>query len=278
MNELATLNILVTEIKFFENQAVSSYWEIGKRLAQAKEQVEHGEWGNWLKDNLNYSHRTANGLIKVYKTFPNSQTSANLNFSQVLALTTVNEETREEILENENLEEKSARETKEIVKKYKELEKKNKELEEDVEFLSSESEFFSEQNKALKEANKMLSDEVSKKEVVTETIEKIVEKEVIPTDYESIKRENKKLQERNKKLELDLRLSKLNDDEENEKIKSEIRNYKWLVVNFVKNTTPLLNLVDQIKLLPKEEQELIKKSTENLLGFASNLYEQMKGL
>ena len=278
MNELATLNNLVTEIKFFENQAVSSYWEIGKRLAQAKEQVEHGEWESWLKDNLNYSYSMSKKLIKVYKEFPKGQLIADLNFSQMLALTSVNEETREEILENENLEEKTVRETNEIVKKYKELEKKNKELEEDVEVLSSESEFFSEQNKALKEANKMLSDEVSKKEVVTETIEKIVEKEVIPTDYESIKRENKKLQERNKKLELDLRVSKLNDNEENEKIKSEIRNYKWLVVNFVKNTTPLLNLVDQIKLLPNEEQELIKKSTENLLGFASNLYEQMKGL
>lgn len=278
MNELATLNNLVTEIKFFENQAVSSYWEIGKRLAQVKEQVKYGEWEKWLKENLNYSKSTANNLIKVFKTYPNDQLVGHLNFRQVLALTSVDEETREEILEKENLEEKSARETEKIVRKYKELEKKNKELEEDNKFLSSESEFFSEQNKALKEANKMLSDEVSKKEVVTETIEKIVEKEVIPTDYESIKRENKKLQERNKKLELDLRVSKLNDDEENEKIKSEIRNYKWLVVNFVKNTTPLLNLVDQIKLLPKEEQELIKKSTENLLGFASNLYEQMKGL
>lgn len=278
MNELATLNNLVTEIKFFENQAVSSYWEIGKRLAQAKEQVKHGEWLDWVDANLGYSERTTQQLLKVYTTFPNANTVSDLKFRQVLALTSVNEETREEILEKENLGEKTVRETNEIVKKYKELEKKNKELEEDVEFLSSESEFFSEQNKALKEANKMLSDEVSKKEVVTETIEKIVEKEVIPTDYESIKRENKKLQERNKKLELDLRVSKLNDDEENEKIKSEIRNYKWLVVNFVKNTTPLLNLVDQIKLLPKEEQELIKKSTENLLGFASNLYEQMKGL
>lgn len=278
MNEITTLNNLVTEIKFFENQAVNSYWEIGKRLAQAKEQVKHGEWGDWLKDNLNYSHRTANELIKVYKAFPNSRTNANLNFKQVLALTSVDEETREEILENENLEEKTVRETKEIVKKYKELEKKNKELEEDNEFLSSESEFFSEQNKALKEANKMLSDEVSKKEVVTETIEKIVEKEVIPTDYESIKKENKRLQDINKKLELDLRVSKLSDDEETEKIKSEVRNYKWLVINFVKNTTPLLNLTEQIKLLPKEEQNLIKKSTENLLGFANNLYEQMKGL
>ena len=37
MNELVNLDQIVSEIKFFENQAVVSYWEIGKRLSQAKE-------------------------------------------------------------------------------------------------------------------------------------------------------------------------------------------------------------------------------------------------
>ena len=73
-------------------------------------------------------------------------------------------------------------------------------------------------------------------------------------------------------------MSKLNDNEEKEKIKSELRNYKWLVLNFVKDTTPLLNIVDQVKLLPKEEIEILEKSTENLLGFANNLYKQLKGI
>lgn len=38
MNEIVSLDQVVSEIKFFENQAVVSYWEIGKRLKKAKEQ------------------------------------------------------------------------------------------------------------------------------------------------------------------------------------------------------------------------------------------------
>lgn len=267
MNEIATLNNLVTEIKFFENQAVTSYWEIGKRLSQAKEQVERGDWLNWVDENLGYSERTTQQLIKVYTTFPNANMVSDLKFRQVLALTSIDEETRNEILENENLEDKTVKETEEIVKKYKKVKEDNEELEKKTQELEIE--------------NQLLYDELkksSKKEVVEKTITKEVIKEVLPNDYEAIKRENKILQDKNRKLELDYKASKFNDNEENEKLKSELRNYKWLVINFVKNTTPLLNIIDQIKLLPKEEQQLLMKSTENLLGFANNLYEQMKGL
>ncbi|MFL8969340.1 DUF3102 domain-containing protein [Helcococcus kunzii] len=264
MNEISILNNLVTEIKFFENQAVTSYWEIGKRLEQAKEQVAHGEWGDWLKANLNYSQSTANKLMKVSSELSKSELIPNLSFTQALALTSVDEEIREEIIKNEDLENRSVTETKEIIKRYKE---NNKELEEE--------------NKNLKEANEILNEELrneTEKKVVEKTITKEVIKEVIPEDYENIKRENKILQDKNTKLELEYKVSKLNDNEEREKIKSELRNYKWLVLNFVKNTTPLLNIVDQVKLLPKEEIEILEKSTENLLGFANNLYKQLKGI
>ena len=34
--------------------------EIGKRLKEAKSLVPYGEWGTWLKANVDYSERTAN--------------------------------------------------------------------------------------------------------------------------------------------------------------------------------------------------------------------------
>lgn len=267
MNELSTLNNLVNEIKFFEKQSVLGIWEIGKRLTQIKKMLGHGNWSDWVKDNLNYSQDTAINYINLYKDYPNFEALPNLKTSQLFLLGSVDEETKKEILENEDLEDKTYKETETIIKKYKNLEKKNKELEENNKKLEQEK-------KILEHQNELLTDENSKKEIVTETIETV--KEVTPSDYEAIKRENKRLQDINKKLELDLRISKLNDDEETEKIKSEVRNYKWLVINFVKNTTPLLNLVEQIKLLPKEEQDLMMKSTQNLLGFSNNLYKKMR--
>lgn len=259
MNEIK-LNSLVSEIKFFENQAVVSYWEIGKRLLEAKKQVEHGKWGEWLKNNLNYSLRTGQQLIKVYEDFPNTKLISHLNFTQVLALTGVNEEVRNEILENENLEDKTVKETKKIIRKYK-----------------SEAEDLREENEGLKRANEELSRLAEKEpQIIEKTVTKTVE--IKPKDYDLIKKQNAELQAKNEELELRAKVSKMDDNKEVEAIKSELRNYKWLVLNFVKNTTPLLNLVNEIKLLPKNEQDLMKQSTKNLLGFATNLYEQIKGV
>ena len=98
MNEIVSLDQVVSEIKFFENQAVVRYWEIGKRLKKAKEQVGHGNWENWLSNNLKYSNSMAKKLIKVYTEYPKGQLIADLNFSQMLALTTVEEEIRTEII------------------------------------------------------------------------------------------------------------------------------------------------------------------------------------
>ena len=257
MNEIQTLNNLVTEIKFFENQAVVSYWEIGKRLTQAKEQVEDGKWLSWVESNLNYSDSTARKLIQIYKTY--QEPVPGLSFRQLLALAPLEEEARTEIIEKENLEDKTVKETQAIIRRHKE-----------------EAEELEEENKGLRKANQELTNIIDKQE--TKVIEKEVIREVKPSDYEEIKRMNKLLQDKNNELELKARLSKLNDTEENEKLKSELRNYKWLVLNFVKNATPLLNVVGQIKILPKSEQELFKTSSENLLGFATNLYDQTKGI
>lgn len=52
------LEQLAVEIVTFDRQAkitaVSCAIEIGKRLMEAKDLVSHGEWGNWLKENVNY--------------------------------------------------------------------------------------------------------------------------------------------------------------------------------------------------------------------------------
>ena len=111
MNEIVSLDQVVSEIKFFENQAVVSYWEIGKRLKSAKEQVGHGEWIDWLNNNLNYSANMAQKLIRVSSEFSKEELIPHLSFTQALALTTVEEEIRTEIIEKEQLEDKTVKET-----------------------------------------------------------------------------------------------------------------------------------------------------------------------
>lgn len=105
------LKQLAVEIVTFDRQAkitaVSCAIEIGERLLEAKDLVPHGEWGNWLKKNVNYSQSTANNFMRLYKeygndhgslftTLTNSQTIMNLDVSKALALTVLPPEEREE--------------------------------------------------------------------------------------------------------------------------------------------------------------------------------------
>lgn len=46
---------------------------IGKLLEEAKSLVSHGEWGAWLKDNVDYSESTAQNLMRCYREFGDEQ-------------------------------------------------------------------------------------------------------------------------------------------------------------------------------------------------------------
>lgn len=46
---------------------------IGKLLEEAKSLVHHGEWGAWLKSNVDYSKSTAQNLMRCYRAFGDEQ-------------------------------------------------------------------------------------------------------------------------------------------------------------------------------------------------------------
>lgn len=70
-NQQRDLRIVTSEIINLQKQAqamVLNYSiELGRRLTEAKSMVGHGEWGNYLKNELGYSQSTANGLMQVFR-------------------------------------------------------------------------------------------------------------------------------------------------------------------------------------------------------------------
>lgn len=107
--------------------AVHYACEIGKRLIEAKEQVGHGNWGEWLKTEVNYSQSNAENFMKIYREygdnqlslfsdFSNSQTIGNLSISKLLLLTSVPAEEREEFANEVDAENISVRELQEKLK------------------------------------------------------------------------------------------------------------------------------------------------------------------
>lgn len=263
MGEIANLNQIVAEIKFFENQAVVSYWEIGKRLSQAKEQVGHGEWIPWIEENLNYTRRTASNLIKVYESYPNGNTSSHLNFSKVLALTTIkDEEERQDFIDSHEVEDMTTRQLQAEIKEYKAgLEEKEKQLEEST------------------AANKRLADKVIELE---QREPEIIEKEVVPEDYEDLKSELKELMDYQRELENKLyELQKKPKEEVKEVIKEvergDIKYYKSeikrLEEKLQKEITKNLGLISDKKLAISqlESEKAHQKIVDDISGFHYNI-------
>lgn len=85
---------ITAEINFYKAQTVQNILEIGKRLIEAKERLPHGEWGGWLKDEVQLGERTAQNLIKLADEFSNPQALADLNYTKLVALLAVPEDDR----------------------------------------------------------------------------------------------------------------------------------------------------------------------------------------
>lgn len=124
-----TPEVIAAEIRSIDQQArkyvLQSAIEIGERLIEAKQLVAHGEWGAWLKDNVNYGQSTANNFMRVAEEYKNtnSQALANLSYTQAVALLSVPAEDREAFVEENNAAEMSSRELQAAIKEKQELER-----------------------------------------------------------------------------------------------------------------------------------------------------------
>ena len=125
-----THEIIDTELKEIEsnilrlkNQAAESIIQLGYELIRAKEKLPHGEWGDWLKNRVNFSQRTANLYMKIAKEFgSNSQSISNLEVTKLGLLLDVPEEKRVNFIEEHNVKDMSTRQLKEAIRSSSEKE------------------------------------------------------------------------------------------------------------------------------------------------------------
>lgn len=286
MNELVSLDQIVSEIKFFENQAVVSYWEIGKRLNQAKSQVEHGEWMDWVGRNLGYSQETTNKLMRINNEFSNSSTLTNLTFSKALALTSIkDEEERQDFIDSHEVEDMTTRQLQAEIKEYKEsLKKKEDELKfadfnlRELKNAAIESD---EENEKLRAELEYAKNYKPKPEI----IEKEVVKEVVPDDYELTKAQlenaNKKLSRlmdinQSLKEKEKLAMNKLESEQANKKIVEDVSGFHYKIAGFIQEVGGLLYLTEYLEDIPKDNKKLFLDSARYLREFSEQLYKNIE--
>lgn len=150
MNDIQTQrtpDIIGAEIRGLTQQAKTmTVWfgiEIGRRLTEAKEMLEHGQWLAYLKEQTEFSRSSAGRLMTIYKEYGAAQTSlfgaevnyptlGNLSISNALRLLAVPEDEREEFAAEHDVEHMSTHELDELIKQRDEAEQRAAKAEEQV--------------------------------------------------------------------------------------------------------------------------------------------------
>lgn len=144
--------ILAAEIRSIKAQTgaylLNSAIEVGRRLTDSKAQLPHGRWGEFLKQEVDYSPSQAQNLMRIFREYgeeqqslfggrAKSQTFGNLTFSKALSLLAIpDEEDRERFVLENDVEHMSVRELNAALKARDEAEEAARKLNGEVDELN----------------------------------------------------------------------------------------------------------------------------------------------
>ena len=232
MNEIALSNNLSQielEINYHKQLAGQSIWEIGRRLQHVKENnLVHGDFGKWL-DDIKISHSEARKMMTIAQQLSSNRSTLNdLGTAALYLIATLPEEDKQEQIEKiEQGESPTVRELQEVRRRLKL------------------------KDQAL-EAVKGELERVKQ----TKTTEKVIEKEIIPQDYQATQDLNKQLLGKNKDLADEL-----------ESVKRSLRLKEASYEMLEKETSEALALKDSIEHL-RADKEKLENSVTNIFNLS----------
>ena len=231
MNEIALSNNLSQielEINHHKQIAGQSIWEIGRRLSHVKENdLTHGQFRQW-HESIGIDKDFAYKSMKIVEELPNVETLRHLGTTALHLIATLPEEEKQEQIEKiEQGDTPTVRELQEVKKKLKL------------------------KDQAL-EAVKGELERVKQ----TKTTEKVIEKEVIPQDYQATQDLNKQLLGKNKDL-----------SDELDSVKRSLRLKEASYEMLEKETSEALALKESIEHL-RADKEKLENSVTNIFNLS----------
>lgn len=203
--------------------------EIGRRLVEAKEILPHGEWSEWLKNEVSFSQSTANKHMQLFEAYGsrqtsllgaelNSETFTNLSYSQALKLLAVPEEEREDFVKDNDIADMSVRDVDKLIRERDEALKTAQAAERYKEEIAELESKLEKSQSAAKQAKAELK-ELKENPQIPESM-----KNELRTELEAEA-------EANKQKEIDEAIADTSDrlksaEEENESLRAEIENKK----------------------------------------------------
>lgn len=174
---------------------------IGQALREAKGQLAHGAWGDWLRDRVNFSQGTAENYMRIAEQVHGESTLLDLPYTKILALLAVPETEREQFAQDNQVEDKSVSEIKRLIRERDEARDIAKAQIVRADEFCKRAERAENQVKAEKREQERLTAQINReREHVAELLARepdtvTIEREVPPSDYEEIKRANEAIRE-----------------------------------------------------------------------------------
>lgn len=100
--QVRPIEVITSEIQLFKQQAGAAILEIGRRLIEAKAQLDHGAWREWLEREVDFSERSAQNFMRLAREWKNPQTFADLGTSKALELLALPESERDQFMEEKH--------------------------------------------------------------------------------------------------------------------------------------------------------------------------------
>ena len=128
MNEIANtqqagltpIAVLAEEARIYSESMAMNMLNLGRVFTEAKKQVAHGEWGDWVQRYSGMSVRSAQQLMAIYSRFGDKPAFAGVEKSKMYKMLALPEGTEESFAEKNDLSAMTSREVEEAVKRVRE--------------------------------------------------------------------------------------------------------------------------------------------------------------
>ncbi len=277
MQELTEFNIEKTtaEILILKDQTAQNIIEIGKRLIKVKDNLPHGEYLNWLENSVDFTERTAQRFVKVAITFSNTTPVSHLGSRKLFALAGLDEEDRQEIMQENNVEDMTTRELEQVIKEKKQIKEQ----------LEAEQDYSSELQEAIKQKEEKIRElqieiekiqipekEIVEKEVVKEIVPEhlLREKEMLKQEIEQQKQQLEKLQKRAEKAEGTLKSIRLEDNLEKDAVfdTAKLDMLLFNIRDFLSKNSQYTYLKEDLQNIPSKKRKFIEAGINSIKEWA----------
>lgn len=270
MQELTEFNIEKTtaEILMLKEQTAQNIIEIGKRLMKVKENLGHGNFGEYLKNKVEFSRQTANRFMSIAREFSNCSAMSNLGSTKLFFLAGLDEEDRQEVMQENDVEEMTTRELEQAVKEKKEI---KKQLEEEKEYSEELQEAIKEKETQIRNLQNEIKN-ISKPEV--QVVEKKIIKEVVPEalvlEKQALEDELKTLKKRAEKAENTVSRLKLDKEINQDKVYTNIKLDNLLVniTDFLNSASKYTYLKDELQKIPSKNKRIVENKIQEIENWA----------